>query len=169
MRYALTAVVVVLLAGCSSTAGLDPTGWTPSDARVAPIACDELLAEWTPNAADAPAACWTFEETDGLEESVTAFTDDLSDHLGAKPAGDSECTAISSIGRTLTCRVEWSDGESVVTLSAGITVKALQGAVDQGVEYSDPQQTILHELLVWGPKAGLVEQDAALGEAPAGW
>ncbi|GIG54745.1 hypothetical protein Dac01nite_14970 [Demequina activiva] len=140
----------------------------PSDARVESVVCADLLEDWAPGAEDAPTSCWTFGETDGLEASFGEFVEDLSDHLGAEPTHDPECMGTSNVARTVMCRAEWTDGEPVVTLSAGMTLHALEEAVANGVDYSDPDQVVLHELLVWESDAAFAVNGAGVGFGAAG-
>ena len=168
MRTAIAALAALALAGCASTPQQDVTGWDPSDDRVSTVPCEDLLEDWAPGAADAPTECWSYDETDGLEDSFLAFTRSLSDHLGAEPTRGPECMESSATYRSMSCHAEWADGDPVVVLSSGVTLHALEDAVANDTSYSDPEQPVLHELVLSESEEPLGDDGPGVGFRPVG-
>lgn len=158
MRLIGAAALLLLLAGCSSPPTIDAAGWAPPQADVTEVECGELLDEWGTGEQDAPDACWTVEESTGLEDRFSALVSDFSDHAGAEPTGAPECMGRSDVGASaVSCRAEWEGASGVVTLSTGLTLNGLIAEMDSGAEV-DSSTPRLYEITVWTTDEPFPEQ-----------
>ena len=134
--------LTVALAACSSAPTIDAQAWEPAGNDYSPTACGDLLPEWGMGGQEAPVACWTYDETDGLPDRFTELVASMTEHAGTEPVRGPGCMS------TMTCIAEWEGAQGFVTLSSGVSLVGLQASVDAG-ESADPGAARLYELVLW--------------------
>lgn len=134
--------LALVLAACSSAPAIDAGQWEPVGGDYSPVACGELLPEWSTGGQEAPLACWTYDETDGLPARFANLAASMTEHAGTDPGRGPGCMS------TMSCIAEWEGAEGFVTLTSGVSLVGLQAVVDAG-EDADPAAARLYELLLW--------------------
>lgn len=149
LAFISIAPAVVALAACSSS---DERGaeaiaaWEPTTPGVTSVECAELVEDWATG--DAPEACWTFEEGAGLADRFVTLTAQATDLLGAEPTLGPGCMEALARGRYFSCQTMWEVGGEYVVVTAGITFRSWEEAVENGVDVK-VDTVMLHELTVW--------------------
>lgn len=149
MRVIGAIALLILLAGCSSTPTIDTDGWAPPQSDVTAVECGDLLDEWGTGEEESPDACWTFEESTGLDDHFLAMVDDFSDHAGAEPASAPECVGSSEFdGGAVGCQAQWNNDGGAVVLSTSLALEGLIAEMETGAEV-DASTPRLYEVTLW--------------------
>ncbi|MDN4480919.1 hypothetical protein [Demequina muriae] len=168
MRVIGAIALLLLLAGCSSAPTIDTDGWAPAQSDVTTVECGDLQDEWGIGEEESPDACWTFEESTGLDDHFVAMVDDFSDHAGAEPASAPECVSSSEFDvGAVGCQAQWGDDGGAVVLSARLMLDGSIAEMEAGTE-ADASTPRLYAITLWtseeplGSDPGFGDLDAPL-------